>query len=232
MPCGVKKEVKAKYLRVAGACGLENVFFTLVPFAAVLGHNVSVSESVPVFSLDIGYSLTNIAAFSQDGIISGINLNLGGGNIAVHIIDYLAENYDFKIGAATAEKIKNTVGSLLNDDNKTAVVDGRSLSTGAPASLAVNSGAIYNIISTYIDKILEYVRLIITKRPPEVGSAVMRGGIYLSGGMMRMDGLPEYIGQKLGIPVNLPEEPRFATVIGGGIILSDDGLFDALATED
>lgn len=231
IPCGAKDELKRKYGRLAEACGIETVHFTLTPFAAVLGHNVVIGESTPMFSVDIGASVTNIAAFSQDGMISGLNINLGGSNIDVRLIDELAENSGFKIGALTAERLKNTVGSLLNDDNKMAVVDGREVATGAPASLAVNSGLIYPIITAYIDKILEYVRLVISKLQPDVASAVMRGGIYLTGGVIKMDGLPEYIENKLGITVNLPEEPQLAAVIGGGAILSDYELCERLATD-
>lgn len=229
LPCGVKPEVKEKYVRLAESCGLGAVYFTLTPFAAVLGHNTAISDSTPVFSLDIGQSVTNVAAFSGDGIISGLSVNLGGGNIDVHLIDELAENNNFKIGTLTAERLKNTVGSLLEDDNKMSVIDGRQVSNGAPASLAVNSSQIYDVITTYIDKILDYATLVISELPAEVASAVMRGGVYLSGGVTKMDGLPEYIGQKLKIPVNVAEEPRLAAVIGAGTILSGDDLMDNFA---
>ena len=226
LPCGVKDSVKAKYRAIAEACGLAAVYFTLTPFAAVLGHNVAISESTPMFSVDIGHSITNIAALSQDGIISGINVNLGGGNIDVHLIDELAENYDLKIGSLTAERLKNTVGSLFENDNKTNVVEGRQVAGGAPASIAVNSGHIYGVITTYVDKILEYVTLVLNKLPAEVASGVIHGGIYLSGGLVNLDGLPEYIENKLKIPVNVPEEPRLCSVIGGGAIISDDALLE------
>ena len=202
-----------------------------MPFAAVLGHNASISESTPKFSLDIGYSITNIAAFSRDGIISGLNVNLGGGNIDKHLIEEFSLNSDFKMGTLTAERLKNTVGSLLHDDNKMSVIDGRNATTGAPASLSVNSERIYPIITAYVDKILEYVQLALAKLPPDVSSAVMRGGIYLTGGLVKLDGLPEYIEEKLNIPVIMPEEPQLAVVIGGGAILADDNLLNGLATE-
>lgn len=231
VPCGVKPEVKEKYLRLADECGLEMTYFTYTPFAGILGHNVAINESTPMFSIDIGSTITNIAAFSQDGIIAGLNVNLGGSNIDLHIIDELAETRGFKVGAITAEKVKNTVGSLLNDDNKMAVVNGREASTGAPASLSVNSGDVYHIITAYVDKILEYVQLVLAKLPPEVASAVIHGGAFLTGGLIKLDGLPEYIEKKLGIPVNVPEEPQLATVIGGGAILASDELCERLAEE-
>ena len=232
LPCGAKAELKQKYMRMAEECGLASVYFTVTPFAAILGHNVAISESTPMFVLDIGQSITNIAALSQDGIIYGLTVNLGGGNIDVHLIDELAENYSLKIGALTAERLKNTVGSLLHDDNKMNVVEGRDVSTGAPASIAVNSEQIYEVITTYIDKILEYVGLVLSKLPAEVASGVMHGGIYLSGGLMKLDGLSEYIEQKMNIPVNMPEEPQLASVIGGGTILSNDDLLDRLSVVD
>lgn len=230
LPCGAGSELKQKYQRLADECGICTAYFTLAPFAAVLGHNVGLSESTPMFCLDIGYGITNIAAISQDGIIAGINVNLGGGNIDVHLIDDLAENYNLKIGALTAERLKNTVGSLLVDDNKMIVVNGREAEGGAPASLAVNSSQLYDIIVTYIDKIIEYVTVVISKLPAEVASGIMHGGVYLSGGLLKMDGLAEYIQGKLNIPVNMPEEPQLAAVIGGGTILSNTTLLDRLAT--
>lgn len=231
LPCGVGGDVKDKYRRVAEDCGIGAVYFTYTPFAAVLGHNVSINESRPMFTLDVGHSLTNIAAVSQDGIISGLSVNLGGGNIDVQIIDELADLQNIKIGALTAEKLKNTVGSLLDDDNKMNVVEGRDIKSGVPASVAVNSPQLRGAISKCADKIIEYVNRVLGKLPAEVSSAVIHGGIYLSGGLMKLDGFPEYIEKKLKIPVNLSEEPQLAAVIGGGTIISNDDLFDIFADE-
>lgn len=231
LPCGSGNDLKEKYKRVANELGIGAVYFTITPFAAVLGHNVAISESRPMFCLDIGYGITNIAALSQDGLIYGINLNLGGGNIDVHLIKVLAEKRNMNIGALTAERLKNVVGSLLHDDNKMTVIDGRDKESGAPASLAVNSSHIYEYITTYIDKILEYVSLVMAKLDAEVASGIVHGGIYLSGGLMKMDGLAEYINEKLHISVNLPDEPQLAAVIGAGTILANDYLFARFATE-
>lgn len=232
LPCGVKKDVRLKYMRLAESCGIPTVYFTLTPFAAVLGHNLAISESLPMFSLDIGHSMANIAAFSQDGIIYGLSVSVGGGNIDSAIIDEVAERFNLKIGTLTSERIKNSVGSLLPDDNKMIIADGRDLATGAPSSVAVYSGNIYEVITSQIDKILEYVQMVLSKLPAEVASSVMRGGIFLSGGLFKMDGLSEYVEKKLGIPVNIPEEVQLAQVIGGGTILASDVMLEKFATEE
>lgn len=230
MPCGVKRDVRVKYQKMAESCGISTVYFTLTPFAAVLGHNTAISESLPMFSLDIGRSMANIAAFSQDGMIYGLSVSVGGGNIDAAIMDTVAEKFNLKVGTLTAERIKNSVGSLLPDDNKMTIADGRDLNTGAPSSVAVYSGEIVEVITSYVDKILEYVTIVLSKLPAEVASAVMRGGIFLSGGLFKMDGLSEYVEHELGIPVNLPEEVQLAQVIGGGTILASETMLEKFAT--
>lgn len=232
LPCGAGPELKRKYFRLADECSIGKVYFTGAPFAAVLGHNVPLSESTPVFSVDIGYALTNIAAFSLDGIISGMSLNLGGGNIDVHLMDYMAENYNLRIGALTAERMKNTIGSFLPDDDKLMVVDGRDLTSGAPASVSVTASQIRGVMTLYIDKILEYIVLMISKLPAEAASAVMHGGVYLSGGLCKADGIAEYISQKLGVTANTFDEPQLAAVMGAGMIISDEYYTRKAATQD
>ncbi len=232
LPCGAKPELKQKYFNLADDCNIGKVYFTQAPFAAVLGHNVPLSESTPVFSVDIGYGLTNIAAFSLDGVIAGMSLNLGGGNIDVHFMDFMAENYNLRIGALTAERLKNTVGSFLPDDNKLMVVDGRDVSSGAPASVAVTTSQIYDVLALYIDKIIEYVVLMISQLPAEVASAVMHSGVYLSGGLSKMEGLADYFSTKLKITANTFDEPQLAAVIGAGMVISSDYFTNKVATQD
>ncbi len=232
LPCGAKPGLKKKYFALADACNIGKVRFTQAPYAVALGHNVPLSDSAPVFCVDIGYALTNIAAFSLDGVISGMSINLGGGNIDVHLMDLIADNYNLRIGAITAERLKNTVGSFLEDDNKQMVVEGRDIATGAPSSVFVRTAQIFDVLKLYVDKIIEYILLSLSQLPAEVVSAVMHGGIYLSGGLCKMDGLNEYISSKLGVKTNLAEEPSLAAVMGAGSIISKDYFCQRLSTFD
>lgn len=230
VPCSATKKLRGTYREIAAELNIGRVYFVRTPFAAVLGHNVTISKTAPSFSVDVGYGKTDIAVFSQDGIISGFTVNLGGGNVDVHIIDVLEENFSAKIGAATAEKLKNVVGSLLENDNKVMVVGGRNVLSGAPVQVAVNSSHLEGVIKLYVDKIIEYVRAVLSELPAEVSSAVVNAGIYLSGGFTKLDGFARYFSDSLGIKVNECEEPLLATVIGGCNVLSDPDLCAKIAT--
>lgn len=232
VPCSATPASRAEYSAIARECGIGRVYFTRTPYAAVMGHGVTVTPTTPVFCVDVGYGKTDIAAFSLDGIISGFTLNLGGGNIDVHILDLLSDNFSVKIGALSAERLKNTVGSLLEDDNKVTVVDGRNNESGAPTSLSVNSSQLEEVIKLYVDKIIEYTRAVLSDLPAEVSSAVVHDGIYLSGGLVAMDGFGKYFADRLGIKTNVSEEPTLASVIGGCTILSSSALCSKLVTLD
>lgn len=232
VPCSADEKLRQKYADLGADCGIGRVYFTRTPYAAVFGHNVTISKTRPVFCLDLGYGKSDVAVFSLDGIIAGFTVNLGGGNIDVHIMDLLADKFFVRIGANTAEKLKNTVGSLIEDDNKTLVVGGRDIRTGNPSQTAVNSYDLEEVIRLYVDKICEYVRVVLSDLPAEVSSAVAEGGVYLSGGLSKMDGLAGYVSAKLEIPVNVCEEPSLASVIGGCTILSSPQLCAKLATVD
>lgn len=232
VPCSATKALRGKYIQLAKACGIGRVYFTRTPFASVLGHNVALSKTVPTFAVDVGYGKTDISVFSLDGIISGFTVNLGGGNIDVHVMDMLAENFNVKIGSLTAERLKMVVGSLYDDDYKMTAVIGRDANTGEPLQVAVNSSHLSEVIKLYVDKIIEYVRAVLAEQNADVTSAVVNGGVYLTGGLTKLDGFAEYFQKGLDIKVNVCEEPALAGVIGGCTVLSSPNLCSKIATVD
>ena len=230
IPCGLKAESREKYYRVANAAGIARVTFVEVPFLSALGQDVPLSESNPVFAFDIGAGCASIAAFSLDGIIAGISMNVGGNNMDIHIIDHVAEQFNLKIGSLTSEKLKNTVGSLIEYDNQSMVVNGRDFTEGKPRSVSVSSSDVAFPIKVYVDKILEYAELILKKLPAEVSAAICKNGVYLSGGVCMLAGISEYIAEKLQIEAHLAAEPQMAVVLGGGRAIGNPAVLRRIQT--
>lgn len=228
VPCGAQDSLLDKYYRLADACGIGTVHFIEVPFLSAFGQGLTLSETTPLFVVDIGGGNTNIAAFSLDGIIAGIGLNIGGGNIDSHIIDKIAESFNLKIGLLTSEKVKSTVASLYPADNESMIVNGRDISTGRPRSVAVSSGDVYDCAKIFADKIAEYTSLVLAKLPAEVSASVWHTGIYLSGGGAKLIGLDDYLSRALQMDVNLAEEPQMAVVLGGGSAVGNADILETV----
>ncbi len=231
VPCGYKVESREKVYRVAKAAGISRVNFAETPFLSVLGQDVPLSESNPVFAIDIGAGVTSIAAFSLDGIIAGLSMNVGGSNMDVHIIDHIADTFSLKIGSLTSEKLKNTVGSLIEDDNQSTIINGRDIKSGRPRSVSVSSADIVFPIKVYIDKIAEYAELVLKKLPAEVSAAMLKNGLYLSGGVCNIAGLAEYMSNKLQMEAHLSGDPQMAVVLGGGRAVGNPALLRRIRLE-
>lgn len=221
IPCGLRENQLAEYAALAEECGLHSVRFVEQPYLAALGGGAALSESDPVFCLDIGGGVANAAVVSANGIIAGLAINVGGNNMDANIIARIADNNNLLIGALTAEKIKNEIGTLSPSALGTMIAEGSSTLNCQPASAPVQAAELTDSIRVYVDKILEYATSVLYCLPAEVAAAVNRNGIFLSGGVMKIAHLPQYIGAKLNMRCQVSEEPQFATVLGGGVLLRD-----------
>ncbi len=224
VPCGIPEKELQAYVSLAEECGVRKAWFVEQPYLSALGCGGILNESEPLFCLDIGGGVTNVAVISTDGIISGFSMNVGGNNIDANVIAQIARTQRLHVGALTAERVKNEIGSLSPSALGTLVVQGSSTDTGQPHSVAVQAADITPCARVYVDKIIEYVALALRNLSAEVSATVSRGGVYLSGGLMKLQYLPQYIGGKLGMRFLVSEEPQFATVLGGGVLLRDKAL--------
>ena len=109
------------------------------------------------------------------------------------------------------------------------VAEGSSTQNCQPDSVAVHATDLSESIRACISKILDYAVGVLWNLPAEVAAAVHHNGVYLSGGVMKLAQAPHYIGSKLNMRYHVCEEPQFATVLGGGVLLQDKELLNRFA---
>ena len=80
-----------------------------------------------------------------------------------------------------------------------------------------------------MDKILEYSKLVLNKLPAEVAANVNQSGVFLSGGLMKIPYVREYVSTKLDMRAQVCEEPQFAVVRGGGALVRDKKALSKIA---
>ncbi len=229
IPCGISDRTLGDYVALTEECGLKKVFFVEQPYLAAMGADLVLTHTDPVFCIDVGGGVTNVAVVSADGMIAGLSMSIGGNNMDANILSRVAKTNGLRIGALTAERIKNEVGSLAVSARGTIIAEGSSVETYRPAAASVQASDITDCIKLYVDKILEYAGAVLRKLPAEVAATVNRNGVFLSGGVMNIPHLPQYIGRSLDMRYHVCEEPQYATVLGGGDMLRDKQLLRALA---
>ena len=224
VPCGASDRVLSDYQLLAEECGLKRIYFVEQPYLSAVGAGAILTDSDPVFCIDIGGGVTNVAVVSADGIIAGLSMNIGGNNMDSNVLQRVAKVNKLRIGPLTAERIKNEIGSFSPAARGAIVAEGSSVETLRPAASSVQATDVADCLRVYIDKILEYAGAVLRKLPAEVAATVNRNGVFLSGGVMKIPYLPQYIGAKLEMRYHVCEEPQFATVLGGGAVVRDKDL--------
>ena len=224
VPCGADNATIKRFEKVLNDCDVFSIHFVESPVLAAIGAGVHLTDSNPCFIIDIGGGTTNIATVSLGGVISGISVNIGGKSLDNMLIDFVEESFELKIGRLTAERLKIQVGSLLNKDDTTTVVNGRDIITGKPRAITVSSADIYPVVKGFFDKIFELAGMVMAKLPAEISADIRREGVYFAGGTSKFIGLEEYFRFNMGIRANVCAEPAYAVAVGGGAVAGHEKL--------
>ncbi len=197
--------------------------------AAAIGCGLPVTEAVASLIVDIGGGTTDIAVISFLDIVYSVSVRQGGDAMDEAIINHMRRRHHLLIGEATSELIKKTVGCAHPDyDEQEMEVRGRSLTSGAPASMVVSGREIREAISEVVSSITAAVRQALENTPPELSGDLMSTGLALAGGGALLKGLDRHIGEQLKVSVAVAEDPLGAVVEGAGMVLDNTELYKGL----
>jgi rod shape-determining protein MreB len=185
--------------------------------AAAIGSGLPVTEAVASMIVDIGGGTTDIAVISLTDIVCSISVRQGGDAMDEHIINYMRRKHHLLIGESTAEVVKKAIGAAHEDyDNQEMEVRGRSLTSGAPASVVVTGAEIREAISEVVYTIIAAIKQALETTPPELAGDIISSGIILAGGGAMIKGLAKKIEEELEIKVKVAKDPITAVVEGAG----------------
>jgi len=194
--------------------------------AAAIGCNLPVTEATASLIVDIGGGTTDIAVVSLKDIVYSVSVREGGDAMDEAIINHMRRRHHLLIGEATAELIKKTIGSAHPDyDTQEMEVRGRSLISGAPASITVKSEEIREAISEVISSITAAIRQALENTPPELSGDIISRGMYLAGGGALLKGIDRHIGEELHVSVTIADDPLASVVEGAGKCLDNPEIF-------
>ena len=225
----VSRKALQEAIELAGARH-RGVYLVESPLCAALGCNLHAYEPDGIMVVDVGGSTTNVAVLSLGGIVVSQMIPVGGDQMDEAIIAYLKKNSSMVIGAKTAEDIKKDLASALTpSDNRRIRIRGRDLFSGHAMSVEFTSAQAYDAVREPCAAILQAIKYVLERTPPELAADIMRSGIHLTGGASQLFALDQYIASNIGIPVLLALQPEFSTINGLGFLLEDQNLFDAIA---
>ena len=186
-----------------------------------LGLDVDVKNSQGVLVVDVGYETTEISILSLGGIVLSRLIKVGGMKFDEAIRNAVRKEYSLIIGGKTAENIKMNLKNL-EENEEVAVVYGRDIVTGLPVERTIPTKLVVDAMQEHFNTIVDNVKVILERTPPELAADIFRKGIYLTGGASQVNHMAERLGTGTGLKVNQAEEPIASVALGLAKIIKED----------
>lgn len=246
VPVGVTSIERRAVEEVAYDAGARKVKLVEEPMSAAIGAGLNVDQPIGNMIIDIGGGTTEIAVISLGGIVESDSLRVAGDDIDINIKDYVKNKYKMDIGIVTSENIKKVLGNASKDYYKRRIIEtvennddiennedgkdkidekvekmeirGRDIVSGLPIKISITSDEIREAVIETINSIVNAIKRVLERTPPELSSDIYTNGIYLSGGGALLKGLDIYIEKETGIKVFIAENPLQSVALGAGKI--------------
>ncbi|MDO5089368.1 MAG: rod shape-determining protein [Leptotrichiaceae bacterium] len=213
------------------AIGAKKIYLIEEGRAAVLGSGINISLPEGNTVIDIGGGSTDIAILSLDEIIASKSVRIASNNFDDDIVKYVKKKFNLLIGDKTAENLKKEIGTAMpvsGEDNITATIKGRDLSTGIPKTIEINSNQVREAIEDSINEIIVALKEVLEKCPPELSADILNNGIVLTGGGSLLRNFDKLIEGIVQIPINRATNSLESVVVGGGLAFDNKKLLRTL----
>lgn len=180
----------------------------------------AVSIGLPVLSpqghmiVNIGADTTEISVIANGNVILGQTLKVGGKKLDEDIATMVRRKFNINIGQKSAERLKNNLAFMINGPRLEQKVFGIHTLSGLPKSDMIPSLAVSVAIIDTIDYIIQNIKSIYGRTPPQVMKDIANEGIFLTGGVSMLLNLPIYIQKEVGLPIYHIQDPKNSTVRG------------------
>ncbi len=190
-----------------------------------LGLGIDVKTSQGVLVVDVGFETTEISILSLGGIVLSKLIRVGGLKFDDAIRAAVRSEFGLVIGGKTAENVKISLRELENQKSP-AVVYGRDIVSGLPVEREIPTKLVVTSLEENFRTIIDNVKLILERTPPELAADIYRNGIYLTGGASMVSHLVERLADGTGLKVNVSEAPIISVASGLGKVLRDSDFAD------
>ena len=227
---GITQVEKRAVREAAMQAGARAVYLVEEPMAAAIGAGLPIHEPGGHLVVDIGGGTTEVAVISLSGIVHCQSVRTAGDDMNEAIAQYIRKHYNLLVGERRIEEIKLSLGAPSpGGEPRTVEVKGSDLVARVPKIIHINEDELRDALYDCINTIVESVRVVLERTPPEIAADMVDNGIVLTGGGSLLVGLDEIIRKETYLPVSVAENPLQCVALGIGKLLDDIPLLERVA---
>ncbi|MCP5100536.1 MAG: rod shape-determining protein [Chloroflexi bacterium] len=222
VPYGVTSVERRAVKEAALAAGAREVRLIPEPLAAAIGAGLPIGTPTGNMVVDLGGGSTEAAVVAVNGIVCAESVRVGGVHFDEAIISYIRKKYNLIIGEPTAEAVKVKIGAAMELDEQLEMqVQGRDQIAGLPKTITISSGEVVEAISEPLSAIVNVIRAVLARTPPELSADIIDRGMALTGGGALLREIDILLTRETGVPAYVADNPIACTALGAGKALAE-----------
>jgi len=197
--------------------GAREVYRIPEPIAGAIGAGLPIHTPGGHMVIDLGGGVSQAAVLSVYGVVASAAIRDGGVRMDQAITNYIRRKYNLLLGQPSAEEAKIRVGAAMPlDDPLHMEVQGRDQVTGLPRSVQISSDDISEALEETIALIINMVKSVLERTPPELASDIIDRGMTMIGGGSLLRSMDQLLTQETGVPVYVADAPMACVAVGAG----------------
>ena len=217
VPCALteKKLLELKVLLHNAGIGK----ITFVQNAVCVRANLDIDDAAEIMIVDMGKFLIDVSVLSRYKFCSGRNYLIGGAEMDNALATYIEDNYGVMVSIEQAEKIKDEIASMYEQDMYTYTFEGVDQNEEYKTITIRANEARVAVVGVY-EKIFDLIEEVLEQLPSQTIADIKINGVVFTGGVSSIIGLTEYASKRLNLPVKVMDNPKDAVILGAGRLLS------------
>jgi rod shape-determining protein MreB len=223
VPSGITQVERSAVEDATLGAGASRAYLIEEPLAAAIGAGLPVAEPNGSLVVDVGGGTSEMAVTALGGMVVTNSIRIGGYDLDDAIVKSVQAEHRLLIGQEQAETVKIAIGAAVPNRSarETADVAGRDLTTGLLRRTTVSADAVCAALQRPLAQIVDAVKLLLERTPPELSSDLAGGGLTLVGGGALLQGFDELLRKQTGLAVTIAEEPLTTVARGAGQALEE-----------
>jgi rod shape-determining protein MreB and related proteins len=223
VPSGVTQVERSAVEQATLTAGASRVFLIDEPLAAAIGSGLPVAESRGSLVVDIGGGTSEMAVTALGGMVVSHSIRVGGYQLDESIVRVVLDQHRLVIGQEQAEALNLEIGSAVAgvEVARSGEVAGRDANSRLLRRTAIDTDLIRHAVQRPLTQIIDAVKSVLERTPPELSSDISDHGLMLVGGGALLRGLSDLLRLETGLHVTVADDPLTTVARGAGQALEE-----------
>ncbi|PGH51914.1 rod shape-determining protein [Streptomyces sp. Ru87] len=197
------------------ALGARRVELADTIICAAVGSGLPVEHAEATMAVLCGAGTTQVAVLSLGAIVAAETVPVGGDSIDCAVIEHLRSRH----GLLLPRQALGPLRLVMGDMPSRVEVHGRDVITGLARTVEVDTESVRQAVDTPLTAVLDGIRTVLRRCPPDLVADLSDRGITLAGGSALLPGLDTTLSRATGMAVHTADQPDTCAVRGLGAML-------------